>query len=161
MDEMFRKPYEYDEEKRGFLLVFIIMLIVIDTLQTFSFTAQLCEAYSSPVQRAIIIGLCIISILFILLTAVNSYKMNKKTLPLAKLYLLLRVVYYVGCIILMYVFNVNHRHLIGEGNDRYQTVEQMVIGELVVPFAYILAFSIGWYLYFLKSKRCRELKKAK
>jgi hypothetical protein len=159
MDEMFRKPFEYEEEKRGLIILFIIMLIVIDTLQTFSFTTQLYEAYQNSALRTVFVILCILSILSMLFTAVNCSKMRKKMLPIAKLYLLIRVIYYVGCVILLYIYSVNHLHLIGEGEGRYSTEGQMIFGELVVPFAYILAFSIGWYLYFIKSKRCRELLK--
>lgn len=162
MDEDFRKPYEYSEEKRGFILLFVITLIVIDTLQTISFTTQIYEAYKGiPVIRSVNLGLCILSILFMLYTAIISFKMTANMVIIAKIYLILRVLYSVYCIIILYIYSINHRNLIGEGVEQYRTVGQMVVGEVGVPIAYVLAFSIVWYLYFLLSKRVRELGKAK
>lgn len=161
MDEEFRRPYEYSEEKRGFILLFVILLLVIDTLQTFSFTTQIYVAYKEiPIIKLLIVVLCILSILYMLYTAINSYKMTTNMVSIAKTYLILRVLYSVSCIIIIYLYTIKHKNLIGEGVEQYRTYGQMVVGELVVPIAYVLSFSIGWYLYFVLSKRVRMHGKA-
>lgn len=162
MDEEFRKPYEYEEEKRGLILLFAMMIIVIDILPTLSFIARLYDAFSHI--RALGIGLVVIGILFILytvFTAAVCITLNKKLVTLAKLYLIIQAVYTAACYVILFFYSLENENMIGTGPDQYQTFGEMLTWELLSPLVYIAVFTVGWFLYFIKSKRCKEFLKNK
>ena len=160
MDEDFRKPYEYEEEKRGFILLFVIMLLIIDTLQSISFSVQLYNYYKNiPFLCIGITVLGILSILYTIYIAAISYKLKKTMVTEAKRYLIIRAVFSSGSYIILYFNIIKNENLVGNGIDQYKTFVEMLLWELIIPLAYILFFSIGWYLYFVKSKRCKRLEK--
>ena len=158
MDDEFRKPFEYNEEKRGFILVFIISLISFDILQTLSLSAQVNEAFKAiPVLRICFILLSTIFVIFTIYTAANCYRLKKNLVKMSKLYLIVRSILSSVYVIIIYGYRTTHVHLVGNGQNQYPTIKDMVIGELVIPLAYVLAFSLIWYVYFTLSKRCKEL----
>lgn len=156
----FRKPFEYEEEKRGFIHVFIIMLLVLDTQLTLSYIAQVYGTYKHlPILRMGYMAIGILFFLFILTTIVICSKMKKGMVKLSKIYLIVRTVFLICGVGLVYMNARNNENLIGNGSQRYRTVGDMVLGVFILPLASILVFSIGWYLYFSLSKRCKELRK--
>lgn len=159
MDD-FRKPFEYSEEKRGFILFFIIMLISTDILVAVSYTVQVYGFLKHiPVLG---IGFLVIGILFILFipfTANTCYKLKKNMVTIAKTYLIVRAVFTTCSIIIVFLKVVNDESMIGNGANHYATVAELTFTVLIAPLAYVLVFSVGWYLYFLKSKRCKKFVK--
>ncbi len=159
MDE-FSKPFEYEEEKRGIILLFIIMVLSIDTFLAVSFTYQVYNHFSDiPVLR---IGYLIIGILFalfMLFTTVTCFKLKKNMVALAKKYLIARVAFMICSVLIIFSYSVNDKSLIGNGLLHYQNVTELTVEILIAPIAFTLVFSALWYLYFLKSKRCREIAK--
>ncbi len=152
MDE-FRKPYEYIEEKRGFIQLFIIMLILIDLLQA--------PLYIMPVYRdikqihalgVIFVAMGILYVLFILFTALTCYMLEKNMVTISKIYLVVRVFFTVFCIIILFYNNYNDK-------EQLKTITELIVMGLLLPIGFELAFSIGWFLYFLKSKKCKEFAK--
>jgi hypothetical protein len=160
MDDEFRKPYEYKEEKRGFILVFILSLITFDILQTLSLSAQVNEVFkATPVLRIFCMVVSTAFIVFTFYTAIICYRLKKNLVQLSKLYLIVRVVISSVYVIIIYVYRMTHEHLVGDGIHQYHTVNLMVVGELIIPLAYVMVFSAIWLVYFTLSKRCRELVK--
>jgi hypothetical protein len=160
MDEEFRKPYEYHEEKRGFILVFILTLITFDILQTLSLSAQVNEVFKSvPVVRIFFLILSVLFVIFTLYTAVICYQLKQKLVKVSKLYLIIRAIISTGYVVIIYVYRISRVHLVGDGQQQYKTVNEMVIGELIIPLAYVIVFSVIWYVYFILSKRCKNLVK--
>jgi hypothetical protein len=158
MDEEFRKPYEYHEEKRGFILVFILTLITFDILQTLSLSAQVNEAFKSvPVVRTFFLMLSVLFIIFTLYTAMICYQLKQKLVKVSKLYLIVRAIISTCYVVIIYVYRISRVHLVGDGQQQYKTVNEMVIGELIIPLAYVMVFSVIWYVYFTLSKRCKKL----
>jgi hypothetical protein len=158
MDEEFRKPYEYNEEKRGFILVFILTLITFDILQTLSLTAQVNEAFKTvPIVRILFLILSVLFILFTLYTAMICYQLKKNLVKVSKLYLIVRAIISTCYVVVIYVYRISRVHLVGDGQQQYKTVNEMVIGELIIPLAYVMVFSMIWYIYFTLSKRCKSL----
>lgn len=158
MDEEFRKPYEYHEEKRGFILVFILTLITFDILQTLSLSAQVNEAFKSvPVVRIIFLILSVLFVIFTLYTAMICYQLKQKLVNVSKLYLIVRAIISSCYVFIIYVYRISRVHLVGDGQQQYKTVNEMVIGELIIPLAYVIVFSVIWYVYFILSKRCKKL----
>ena len=155
MDD-FRKPYEYAEEKRGYLLLFIIMILTIDLLQSPFYIVQVYNILKKvPVVN---VGFLFISTLYVLLllyTALSCYKLKKHMVSLSKAYLIFRAAFKVCCILIAYIYNVDGKSMIGNGNQ-YSTVAEYTVMGLIMPLIFELVFSVGWYLYFIKSKRCRE-----
>jgi hypothetical protein len=149
MDE-FRKPYEYTEEKRGFILLFIIMLLTIDILQAPLYIVQGYGSFKHiPVLSISFAVVSILYLLFLLFTAMTCYKMKKNLVAVSKAYLIVRTIFLVSCVIILFINVSNIKD--------YETAVEYYFRELIAPLAFELVLSIGWYLYFLKSKRCREL----
>lgn len=158
MDDEFRKPFEYNEEKRGFILVFILTLITFDILQTLSLSAQVNEIFKvAPVVRFFFLVLSTLFVVFTFYTAINCYRLKKNLVKLSKLYLIVRAIISVLYVVIIYIDRTTHEYLVGNGQKQYQTVNEMVLGELIIPLSYVMIFSIVWYLYFTFSKRCKKL----
>ncbi len=161
MDDEFRKPYEYHEEKRGFLLVFILTLITFDILQTLSLGAQVNEAFKAePVLRISFLILSSAFLIYTILTALHCYRLKVNFVSWSKIYIIVRAIISTTYVIIIYVHRTTHEHLVGNGTNQYPTVQKMVIEELIIPLAYVIGFSIIWYLYFTFSRRCKELVKS-
>lgn len=160
MDDEFRKPYEYNEEKRGFILVFILTLITFDILQTLSLSAQVNEALKAiPVLRIFFMVLSFVFVIYTIYTAINCYRLKKNIVVMSKIYLIVRAIISTSYVIIIYFYRTTHEYLVGEGKNQYPTVNEMVFGELIIPLAYVIAFSAIWYIYFTLSRRCKELVK--
>jgi hypothetical protein len=153
--EDFRKQYEYTEENRGLILLFVIMLLTIDLIHT--------PFYIVPVNNQlrhfhtlsiIFLTISIIFLLFIIFTAVTCYQLKRYMVILSKVYLIVRVVFMSFCIIILYLYELKSKTL--KGNN-YSNVGELTLMWLIGPLAFELVFSVAWYLYFLKSKRCKEI----
>jgi hypothetical protein len=162
VNEEFRKPFEYEEEKRGLILLFIIMIVVIDILPTLSFMARFYDVFADhQILRVFLVAVCILFILYTVFTAYICYTLNKKLVTLSKLYLIIQAIFTAACYVLLFFSIADYDSLIGIGTIQYETFGEMLTWELLFPLAYIAVFTVGWYLYFIKSKRCKELLKSK
>lgn len=158
MDEEFRKPFEYNEEKRGFILVFVLTLITFDILQTLSLSAQVNEAFKSePIIRVCFLVISAMFVMYTFYTAINCYRLMKNLVRRSKVYLIVRTMISTCYVVIIYIYRTTNEHLVGNGQKQYQSVNEMVIGELAIPLAYIMVFSTIWYVYFTFSKRCKKL----
>lgn len=159
MDE-FRKPFEYEEEKRGFILVFIFMLIIVDVIQTLSLTTQVYKIFkqNSVLKNGFMVA-GVLFLLYVLYTAITCYRLSKNMVTIAKSYLIVRVIFSALLVVIVYINAIKNENLIGNGIQQYKTEAQMVLEELLIPLGYVFVFSIIWYVYFLKSKRCKEFLK--
>lgn len=158
MDSEYRKPYEYEEEKRGLILLFVIMILAIDILQTLSF-ASLENKYLGHMK---ILGISLyimamIFIIYIIYTAVIVFKMKGNFVLAAKRYIIIRTIFSLFNFLIIFLNILKHEKLIGEAQDQYQSVGVMLLWELFIPLFYIISFSLVWYLYFTYSKRCRNV----
>lgn len=162
MNEEFRKPFEYEEEKRGLLLLFIIMIVVIDILPTLSFMARFYEVFGdNRVLSTFLIAVCILFVLYTVFTAFICFTLNKKLVAMSKLYLIIQAIFSAACYVLLFFSIADYDSLIGIGTTQYETFGEMLSWELLLPLAYIAVFTVAWYLYFIKSKRCKELLRSK
>jgi len=158
MDKEFRKPYEYEEDKKGLIILFIIMILGIDILQTVSFVSLECKYFGSkllPVIGFILLG--VMFIIYIIYTSVTVFKMKADFVKKAKRYILIRTLFSVLSYVIIFIGIVRNENLIGNGAGQYHSFKDMIIGELVVPLMYIISFSVIWYLYFSLSKRCKRI----
>jgi hypothetical protein len=157
MSDDFKKEYEYTEEKRGAILVFVLMILSIDILMAIFYTAQVSGYFTQiPVLNISFLALGILYILFIIFTAATCYRLKKSMFSVSKIYLVIRAVYTLYSSIIIFVHSLNDPGVLKE----YDSVFIMIFSMLLLPLAYMAAFSIGWYLYFKKSKKCKELMKS-
>ncbi|NLO08547.1 MAG: hypothetical protein GX129_01590 [Clostridiales bacterium] len=162
MDSEYRKPFEYEEEKRGLILLFIVMILAIDILQTLSFASQE-NKYLGHI-RILSIGFYIMAaifIVYIIYTTVIVFNMKGKFVLAAKRYIIIRTIFSLFNFLLIFYNVLQHENLIGEAQDQYQSVGSMLLWELFIPLIYIISFSLVWYLYFTYSKRCRNIEVTK
>ena len=159
MDSEFRKPFEFEEEKKGLVLLFVIMILAIDTLQTLSFATQ----ESKYLENTPILGIASLIIggmfvLYIIYTTVIVFRMKGNYVVAAKRYIIIRTIFSLINFLFVFYNIMKHENLIGEAQDQYQSMGVMLLWELIIPLFYILSFSVIWYLYFTYSKRCRKVK---
>lgn len=157
----FKKPYEYLEEKRsGAILLFVISLLSIDMFITLFYTSLVSGHYMRiPALGISYLTFSILYLLFTLFTAVICFRMNRHMLVLAKAYLLVRAVYMICSMALLFMNAINDKGMIGKGKE-YSSVFQMTFSVLLLPLAYLAVITIGWYLYFKKSKKFKETMKS-
>ena len=154
--EDFRKQFEYTEEKRGFILLFIFMLIAVDIYQAFIY---IMPAYNNllqtPAIRTCFISIATLYILSIPFTAFVCYKLNKHMLTISKAYLFFRSIVLISSIAIIFIFNVNFSKKVAFG-DIYTSLLQVIFMKLILPITFVLVFSVGWYIYFIRNKSCRD-----
>lgn len=158
MDSEYRKPYEYEEEKKGLIVLFIIMILAIDILQTISF-ATLENKYLGNIKTLGIVFyiLAVVFIMYIIYTAVVVFRMKANFVYAAKRYLVIRTVFSLTNFLIIFFNVMKYENLIGESQDQYLTFGEMLLWELFIPLFYIISFSAVWFLYFTYSKRCRKV----
>lgn len=159
----FRKPYEYeDEDSGGWLLVFTIMLITADLLFAIILTIQGNLALKSiPGARIVFPVISALFMLFIAFTAFVCRRIKKLTVKISKVYLIVRLLYTTAGIMIIYITSLSDKTVLGSGLGQFRTKSDMLIMVLIIPMIYTLCFSAGWFLYFMKSKRCMGLNKVK
>ncbi|MDI9514128.1 MAG: hypothetical protein GX384_05340 [Clostridiaceae bacterium] len=156
MDE-FRKPFEYDDEKRGLLILFIIMVITIDGSIAVALTLQVYGVFKTvPMVAMVFAATGVLYILSILYTAVYCYRLKEGTAKVAKVYLVIRVLFTVFSIVVVYLRNVSDERLIGSGPQQFRSIEELSRIGLIYPIIYTLTFSALWFLYFSRSKRFKK-----
>lgn len=152
MDE-FKKPYEYFEDKRGLILLFIFTLITIDVYQVFIYIVPTYgDLKHIPVLSICFLAISILYLLFLLFTIISCYQLKKNMPNISKIYLIVRTIFLSSCIIILFLYEVDIKNMLAFGK-RYNSVIKLYITGLISPIAFVLLFSVGWYLYFLKSKR--------
>jgi hypothetical protein len=163
MDDEFRKPYEYEEERiGGFLLFFVIMLVAVDSFIT---VALVYQGYLAlMLMPAISIAFLVVSALYaltLLSTVVLCYKTKKSMIKVSKAFLIIRAVFTTLCLVIIYQNVLADPGAVGTGANQFSSVFELTMIVFVLPLIYMLSFSGIWYLYFSKSKKCAELVKAK
>lgn len=154
----FRKPYEYTEEKvEGIMLVFVTLLITAEILLTLILTIQGYGVLKPvPVASAVFLISSILFFLFIILTVISFYKLRKWAIAISKAYLIVRAVYLLAAVITIYIIDLNDKASIGGQVGQFKTVGDLTLMVLIIPMIYTLIFSVGWFLYFIKSRKCKE-----
>ncbi len=163
MDDEFRKPYEYEEERiGGLLLFFVIMLVAVDLSLT---VALVYQGYNAMKHLpAISVTFLVVSPLyaaFLLYTVVVCYKTKKSMIKVSKVFLVVRAIFTTLCLVIIYLNNLADPSAVGTGNNQFKSVFELTMIVFVLPLVYMLFFSGIWYLYFSKSKKCAELVKSK
>ncbi len=154
--EDFRKPFEYTEEKRGFILLFIFTLIAVDIYQAFIYIMPAYNnLWQTPAIRTCFISIAILYILSIPFTAFVCFKLNKHMITISKVYLIFRSIVIICSITIIFMYNVDISKKVAYG-DIYTSLLQVTFVNLILPIAFVLLFSVGWYIYFIKNKSCRE-----
>ncbi len=155
----FRKAFEYEEEKGmpGFLLVFFAMLLTFEPLLGATTMFQCHRALKdTPALGAVVLAVGSAYLLLIFATGIALRKRFRLGVTLSKVFLILRVLVMVPVYIVLFA---SLSRLLGS------TVElgsptKILFTRLIAPIGYIVAFSAGWYGYFLKSKKVRKLREA-
>ena len=157
MDE-FRKPYEYDEDKgiNGLLMVYFFLLIVEEVI--LGIIAFFFGYSRLPENRwfGVIIWLAVFYIVFALFSAIILRCEKKFAIKVSKAFLIFRFLFLVPFLFLH--TNIRIAEIPYEvGHEMYERAYNSIISTSIISMAYIVAFSVCWYIYFLKSKKVKEL----
>ncbi len=157
MDE-FRKPYDYFEEQGigGLLLVLFFMLITAEPLAGimgifFGFNSMTSYGFLGTAFQAAAIIYTALSIL----CGIVLKKRLSLAIPTIKVFLVFRVLFLVT-----YVY-VNMGMQIAEipyekTYVMYQQTHSSIISSFAFSMAYVIAFSVLWYIYLRRSRRVKE-----
>lgn len=158
MNDEYSKPYEYEEEKKGLIIMFVAMILGIDTLQTIFFAVQENKymGHISMLRIAIPI-ISSIFILYIIYTAIFVFRMKNNFVTAAKRYIIIRTIFSLFSYIIIFLNRLKYENLIGESEGSYQSVAFMLYIELLMPLIFVMLFCVAWYLYFTYSKRCKKV----
>lgn len=159
MRDEFKKPYEYEEEKRGLIIVFISMILSIDTLSVIFFVAQINIYLDIPILRVVSFVMAGVYILYTIYTSIKVHRMKSNFVVVAKRYIVIRTILFLISHFLIFLDRIKHEDLIGKGTNQYLTKGAMLYMELFMPMFFVLTFSVAWYLYFTFSKRSRNISK--
>lgn len=161
MDE-FKKPYEYEEERiGGFLLFFVILLLSVDSFFTLSLVVQgFSIANRIPAAGIVFLIFGIVYGLFLFYTAATCYRAKTHMIKLSKAFLCIRAFFTLFLMTMIYLNALGDKGMIGNGRSQYQSVEELTLIVFVLPAIYTILFSTGWFIYFIKSKKCADMVKA-
>lgn len=157
MDE-FRKPFDYFEEQGigGLLLVLFFMLITVEPLAGimgiyFGFNSMSVYGFWGTVFQAAAI---LYTALSVLSGIVLKMRLNL-AVTMIKVFLIFRVLflapflYYNMCVRIAEI-PYEKAHVL------YEQMHTTIVYSFVSSLAYVIVFSILWYIYLLRSKRVRE-----
>ena len=158
MDE-FKKQYEYVEEKgvSGIMLILFFMLIAIEP-----FLGILAAFFGyNTMKDTGIIGTAILYVsiaymIFSLFAGIALKRINRYAVSLIKVFLLFRLIFLVP------FFYLNTRLLIEaipyvSTYPLYKEMYNSYLTSFTMSMAYVVAFSVMWYIYLCKSKKVRNL----
>lgn len=156
----FQKEYEYVETEgvTGLILTFCIMLITLDLLFGLIILTQGSRyLYPFPVLKTLFQGISIGYLVFAVLTCLIFYRTQKYiAIIIAKILLLVRVIYFGLSYGIVFYFQLNDKRLIGPTVFQVKSQKELLINNLIVPLVYTLAFSIFWFIYFNISKKVKK-----
>jgi hypothetical protein len=152
----YRKAFEYEEDKGvgGFLMLFFVMLLSTELLLAAAILVQgnavlRDERYLRPVFLALGIGYAA----FVLVVCVGLRRMWPNAVLLSRIFLIARALFLTPAYLLLYrTFS-----RIPGIRSGFRTETDMALVTLLVPLAYILGFSVLWYVYLSRSRRARQL----
>ena len=158
MDNL-RRLYESTDDRgvTGFLFVFVVMLILIEPLYAFIFMYQTGRAFAASPWAAHLYQLGVIGFLFFnFFTVFCLYKLPRHAVKVAKWFLTVRFLFLTFSIISNFLFTLHDPNAIGVRPYQFSSIPDLVIKIVVIPAVYVSVFSIGWYLFLLKSKTVRS-----
>lgn len=156
MPNEFRKPYEYKEDKRGLIILFISMILSIDTLQTIFLVAQ-NDKYPGdiPFLRSTSLIIAGAFILYTIYTSIIVYRMKNNFVVKAKRYIIIRTFLFLISFLFIFLNRLKYEELILDEHGQYLSKDTILYLEFFIPLFFIMIFSVIWYLYFTYSKRCQ------
>lgn len=163
MNDEFRKPYEYEEERIGGLLLFFVIMVV--AVDLFLDVALVYQSYLA-MRRLLAISIAFLATsalytCFLFYTVFVCYKTKKNIIKVSKAFLIVRALFSTLCLVIIYLYNLADPTAIGPGNNQFSSVFELTMVVFALPLAYMLFFSGIWFLYFSKSKKIADLVKSK
>lgn len=157
----FYRAYEFEEERgvAGFLLLFLLSLVSFDLVAAIILLSQ-----SGMMVRAFWPALALpyftvwgLYFLFKLVFCVLLFTKRQRVPKVAVAFLAARIAVFLAAAVMLYVLVLQHPygspiHLA----DEMRSVWQITYSLLLAPVVYTLAYSLGWMLYFKRSRRVRE-----
>ncbi len=158
MDE-FKKPYEYFEEKGvgGILLVLFFMLISVEPFMGILSIALGNNAFPNfKIFLPVFVTLSVVYIIYSLLSGIFLKKLYSFAIASLKVFLVYRLIYLVPVLIISMRYQIDTIPY-AKTYGQYQVAYNSIISSFWISILYAFIFSIGWYIYLVKSKKVQEL----
>lgn len=156
MDES-RIINEYEKGVTGPIIFFIATLLLFEPIYGIFIVFQTARAFSEVPFIGNIYLFCGIGyLLSIPFTCFCFYKMPRYAVKVAKIFLVFRLLFLTLSIIINFNYTLHDKNAFGPRTFQFYTMQEMVIQVLLIRVAYVLVFSIGWYIFLIKSKTVKE-----
>ncbi len=155
----FRKPYEYMEEKgvSGFLLIYFLMLLGVETILgviTLFYGYDLIA--ENRILGTVIVVISAFHILFSLFSSIVLKSLKKYAVRVSKVFLVSRLFYLIPYIVFTMISQI--REIPNNiDTETYSKMLSSIITSSVISILFVMAFSVGWYIYLNRSRKVREL----
>lgn len=161
MDE-FRKAYEYNEETgvSGVLLILFFMLISLEPFLAIIGASLGYLRMGDGILRTVFTGAAVIYGLFSLFAGIVLKKKVSFAVTVVKSFLISRIIYLVPYTSMTISRQISEIPFV-KSSPEYMEMKGSLIRSLIIDIAYVLIFSVGWYIYLLKSRRVKELYEGK
>lgn len=154
----FKKPYEYVEEKgvSGILLILFFMMISVEPLLGIISAFIWKDAVKgSDTLLTVSICLSVVFIFFSFFAGIALKKTSRHAILLVKAFLIYRLPY-----LLLTTYSSMRTQIDAIPYDKdfpdYAVMHGSITSSFIISISYVAAFSIGWYIFLIKSKKVRE-----
>ncbi len=157
--EDYLKSYDDEDEKgvSGLILFFIATLILFESVYGIISMFQTRRAFDLMPFTGNVYNLLFLGhFLFIVFTVFSFYQLPQCAVKVAKSYLVFRFIFLTLLIIINFNYTLHDPNAIGVRTHQFYSVTDMIIKIVLIPTAYVLIYSIFWYLYLIKSKAVRK-----
>jgi hypothetical protein len=158
MIDEFRKPFELFEEKGigGILLILFFMLISIEPFLGILSIAVGFNAYpDSKIFLTVFVVFSVAYIVFSLFSGITLKKQYSFAVAATKVFLVYRLIYFTPVLIInmnLQIAAVPYDSL----SPTYANESASIMTSFIINISYVALFSIGWYIYLVKSKKVQE-----
>ncbi len=152
----FRKAYEYNEETgaSGFLLFLFLMLISFEPILAI-ISASFIYLLNAGILGAVFTGAAVVYGLFSIFAGIALKKQAAFAITAVKSFLIYRAIFLIPFTCMIISRQINEIPYL-KASPEYAEAKGSLILSFVVDIAYVTIFSVGWYIYLMRSRRVKE-----
>ncbi len=153
----FRKAYEYNEETgvSGFLMILFLMLISLEPLLALISVSLIYPRMNAGILGAVFAVAAVVYGLFSLFAGIALKKQAAFAITAVKSFLIFRVIFLIPFTCMIISRQINEIPYL-KASPEYAEAKGSLTMSLIIDIAYVIIFSVGWYIYLRRSRRVKE-----